>query len=583
MSWVAALKPADGGSRLVVTVEAGSAPPQQSDRESCTAVFEGRLHSGHANAADAMLETYLRGGDAALRRIDGWFTLVVWDAREQTLFAVRDPLGVQPFFYANRGDDFGASPTLDALLRSDPGRSEPNTVAMAADLLGQPRPPAETFFTGISRLPPGHILTLRSGGVRVERYWQPVWDGQTVADDEAAERLEEVLRAAVARCIEPGPAGVFLSGGLDSALVAAVTADACREHGLPAPLMLSAFFAGTEADEESTQREVAGGLGLDQLAMTADDAVEDGRVLGAAIYSAADASGPPQLLQPIYDRLTIAARGRGVSVALSGAGGDELLMPPANYARERFRALDVPALVQLGRASVRYWPGATRRSVAHSLLVRSGVRPLIVGAASGVLGRVAPARLRLLRASRAARVIPEWLVPDEGLRGAQIEQMVSDGHFLDHVLLSYVREHDYDTSRRLGVRSFAPLLEPDVVAMLLNLAPRRLIDRGEAKSLAREVLAPRLPHLTRSWPRTVYADSLWQRALRREGVSAWSALGGTPLLAELGVVEPLLLEARIHSEDAAAARREAVQVCRTLILERWMASRILGRSARRVG
>ena len=80
MSWVAALKPADGGSRLVVTVEAGSAPPQQSERESCTAVFEGRLHSGHANAADAMLETYLRGGDAALRRIDGWFTLVVWDA-----------------------------------------------------------------------------------------------------------------------------------------------------------------------------------------------------------------------------------------------------------------------------------------------------------------------------------------------------------------------------------------------------------------------------------------------------------------------------------------------------------------------
>jgi asparagine synthetase B (glutamine-hydrolysing) len=583
MSWVAALTPADGGPRLVVTVEAGSAPPQQAEREPCTVVFEGRLHSGQPNAADTVLETYLRGGDVALRRVDGWFTLLVWDAREQTLFALRDPLGVQPFFYANRGDDLRASPTVDALLRSDPTRAEANTLAIAADLLGQPRPPAETFFSGIRRLPPGHILTLRSGGVRVERYWQPVWNGQAVADDDAAERLEEVLRAAVTRCIEPGPAGVFLSGGLDSALVAAVTADACREHGRPAPLMLSAFFAGTDADEESTQREVAGGLGLEQLALTADDAVEDGRVLGAAIHLAADASRPPELLQPIYERLTIAARGRGVSVALSGAGGDELLMPPANYARERFRALDVPALVQLGRASVRYWPGATRRSVAHSLLVRSGVRPLIVGAASGVLGRVAPARLSLLRASRAARAMPEWLVPGEGLRDAQLEQVVTDGQFLDHVSLSYVREQDYDTSRRLGVRSFSPLLEPDVVAMLLNLAPRRLIDRGEAKSLAREVLAPRLPQLARSWPRTVYADSLWQQALRREGVSVWSALGGMPLLAELGVVEPQLLEARIHSGEAAAARREAVRVCRALILESWMASRILGRSARRVG
>ena len=179
--------------------------------------------------------------------------------------------------------------------------------------------------------------------------------------------------------------------------------------------------------------------------------------------------------------------------------------------------------------------------------------------------------------------MPEWLVPDESLRDAQLEQAVTDGQFLDHVSLSYVREQDHDTSRRLGVRSFSPLLEPDVVAMLLNLAPQRLIDRGEAKSLAREVLAPRLPQLARSWPRTVYADCLWQRALRREGVSAWSALGGMPLLAELGVVEPQLLEARIRSGEAAAARREAVQVCRALILERWIASRILRRLARRVG
>jgi asparagine synthetase B (glutamine-hydrolysing) len=580
MSWVAALRPGDSGSRLVVTEEAGAAAPHRRDDESCTVVFEGRLHSDHPDAAAAVLEAYLRSGEAALRSIEGWFTLVIWDAREQTLFAVRDPLGVQPFFYAHRGEEFHAAPMLDALLRSDSGMPEPNAAAIAADLLGQPHPPGETFFSGIKRLPPGHILTLQSGGVRVERYWQPVWAGPPIADDEAAERLEEVVGAAVARCIEPGPAGVFLSGGLDSALVAAVTADVCRARGRPSPLMLSALFTGTEADESATQREVAGGLGLEQLAMTAEDAIEDGKVLGAAIRLAADASGPPELLQPLYDRLAVAAKGRGVAVALSGAGGDELLMPPANYARERFRALDVPALVRLGRASVRYWPGATRRSVARSLLFRSGLRPLIVGATAGVLGRVAPGRLRLLRASRAARTIPDWLVPDESLHTAQIEQAVTERRLLEDVSLSYVREHAYDTCRRLGVASFAPLLEPDVVAMLLNLAPGRLIDRGEAKRLAREVLAPRLPQLARSWPPTVYADCLWQRALRREGMSAWSGLGGMPRLAELGIIQPQLLGARIHSGQAATDRREAVQVCRALILEMWIASRILRRSAR---
>jgi asparagine synthetase B (glutamine-hydrolysing) len=486
---------------------------------------------------------------------------------------------VQPLFYATPGSGFRAAPTLDALLRSDSGTPEPNTAAMAADLLGRPYPADQTFFSGIRRLPPGHILTWHSGGVRVERYWQPVWDGPPIPDDEAARRLEEVLRAAVARCIEAGPASVFLSGGLDSALVAAVTADVCREQGRPSPLTLSALFTGTEADESSTQREVAGGLGLEQLAMTAEDAVEDGRVLGAAIGLAADASRPPELLQPIYDGLAVAAKGRGVEVALSGAGGDELLMPSANYARQRFRALDVPALVRLGRASVRYWPGATRRSVARSLLFKSGLRPLIVGATAGVLGRVAPARLRLLRAARFARTIPDWLVPDESLRAAQIERDVTERRLLDDVSLSYVREHAHDTSRRLGVASSAPLLEPDVVALLLNLAPGRLIDRGEAKRLARELLAPRLPQLARSWPETVYADSLWQQALRREGVSAWSGLGGMPRLAELGIVEPELLRARIHSGQAAIDRKEAVQVCRALILEMWIASRILRRSA----
>jgi asparagine synthetase B (glutamine-hydrolysing) len=579
MSWVAALRPGESGKRLVVTVEDRTAGLQQRVDESCAVVFEGRLHAGQGEGAAAVLQAYLQGGEAALRHIDGWFTLVVWDSRVETLFAVRDPLGVQPLFYATSDGEFHVAPTLDALLRSGARTPEPNAAAIAADLLGRPHPPGETFYSGIRRLPPGHILTLDSGGVRVERYWQPVRDEPPMADGEAAERLEYVLRGAVSRCIEPGPAGVFLSGGLDSALVAAVTSDVCRERGQPSPLALSALFTGTEADESATQREVAGALGLEQLAMAADDAVEDGRVLGAAISLAAEASGPPELLQPVYDRLAVAAKGRGIEVALSGAGGDELLMPPAGYARERFRALDVPALMRLGRASVRYWPGATRRSVTRSLLFRSGLRPLIVSATAGLLGRVAPARLSSLRAARAARTIPNWLMPDQSLRAAQIEQVVTERQLLEDVSLSYVREHAYDTSRRLGVASFAPLLEPDVVALLLNLAPTRLIDRGEAKRLAREVLAPRLPQLAGSWPRTVYADCLWQEALRREGVGAWSGLGGTPRLAELGIVEPELLGARIHSGQAATDRKEAVQVCRTLILEMWISSRILRRSA----
>jgi asparagine synthetase B (glutamine-hydrolysing) len=584
MSWVSALEFVEGAPRLVVDAETGSAAPQRAERDACAVVFEGRLHSGQANAAEAVLDAYLAGGQAALRRLDGWFTLVVWDERDETLRALRDPLGTQPLFYVHSGRELSVAPAMEALLRSDPSAHDPNALAIATHLLGSPRAPDETFFSGVSRLPPGHMLTLRTGAVRVERYWHPAWNGGPVDDEQTAARFEEVLRGAVTRCLVPGPAAVFLSGGLDSALVAAISADVCRDHGRPLPLALSALFTGTEADEGPTQRAVARSLALEQLTTTTEQAVDGGRVLGAALELAEEAATPPELLQPIYERLALAGKSRGVAIALSGAGGDEVLMPPAAFAGELFRAFDVPTLVRLGRASLGYSPAATRGSVARTLLGTWGIRPLVVAA----LRRLAPKRLRVAKEARTARMIPPWLVPEGELRGRTVDHLVDnpsgDGthSFIDDVTLSYVRESGYDAQRRLGVQISAPLLEPDVVAFLGSIGPKRLIEHGEAKALAREVLASRLPRLVHSWPRAVYADSLWQGALRREGADAWSSLGGTPLLAGLGIVDHGLLGRRIGSAPTQIPRGEAVQVCRALILERWLRSRILGASAREV-
>jgi asparagine synthetase B (glutamine-hydrolysing) len=570
LSWVASLDRYEGVARLVVTVDEPSTAPERLDRDGCTIILDGRVDG----EAEAVLRAYLRDGEHALRGLAGWFTLVVWDARAEVLFVVRDPLGIQSVFYASLTSEFRVSPTRDALLRSGVP-AEPNAPAIAAYLMGYPPSAGETFFTAISRLPPGHMLTLRSAAARVERYWDPSQEVRPAANEDAAARLEELLRAAVGRCLAIGQAGVFLSGGLDSALVAAIAADLCREHGSPPPLALTILFTGTDVDEEPTQRAVASGLALEQVAMTPQEAVGRDRVLLAALELAADSSSPPELLQPIYDRLTLVARERGFAVLLSGAGGDEVLMPPPTYASERFCSLDVPTLAQLGRASLDYWPGATRRSVVRSLVIRRGVRPLLVAGAAAILGRVAPDRLRRLREVRAARLTPEWLVPDPKLRSAAISRRSRPARFLDDVSLSYVGEQAYETRRRLRVHTLAPLLDPDVVAFLSSLEPRRLIARGKAKALAREVLVSRLPHMAWSWPRTVYADSLWRQALVREGAHAWSALGGAPTLAELGIVDPTLLGARVCSHGTSIPRREVAQACRALILEKWMRSHIL--------
>jgi asparagine synthetase B (glutamine-hydrolysing) len=565
--------------------------PLRAERASCTVLFDGRLHSsvhgGSANSAETVLDGYLRDGEAALRRLDGRFTLVVWDGRNETLLALRDPLGTQPLFYSNIDGELRVSPTVGSLLRAN----EPNALAIAAHIVGTPRPIEETFFNGISRLAPGHILQARLGTVQVQRYWEPVWEA-TAPAKETADKLEELLRDAVGRSLEPGPVSVFLSGGLDSALVAAIARDVCREQGRRAPLMLSILFTGTAADEEPTQRAVAEGLGLEQLTMTIDEAVEGGLILRAALELAGVASAPPTLLTPVYDALAVAARSRGFMAELNGAGGDELLMPPPAYAGELFRSLDFAGLAQVARTWLGYWPWATPRSVAHSLLVTWGIRPLAVAVAAESLSRVAPQRLDGLRAARVAAAIPGWLAPDRELRGHLTDHLVANASswrtvaelvrsadsLLEDVSLSEMHEDLYDRRRRLGFDSFAPLLDPAIVAFLSNVPPRRLIANHEAKALARELLAARLPSLAHSWPRTVYADSLWKRAFDREGATAWAALGGTPRLAEAGIVDQPLLRSRIGSGQA--SRREIGQVCRALILERWLESRIIPRSSR---
>src|SRR5207244_1086079 len=94
---------------------------------------------------------------------------------------------------------------------------------------------------------------------------------------------------------------------------------------------------------------------------------------------------------------------------------------------------------------------------------------------------------------------------------------------LAHGNLSGFMEQAFADRRRLDVHVSMPLLDADVTAFLYRLPPALLIRGGTAKSPAREILGPRLPGLARTWPRTVYGDSLWQSVMTSEGPAAWRA------------------------------------------------------------
>ena len=148
--------------------------------------------------------------------------------------------------------------------------------------------PRRTFYARIERVPPGHVLTGAPEGVGLRRYWRP---GQTSSDitltgENAVERFGELLDQAVERCASVGPLGVFLSGGVDSAMVAASAAGVSRANAQPDPIALSLVYPHPEANEERTQRRVAEQLGVSHQVVPLLETVGEEGLLTAALHLA---------------------------------------------------------------------------------------------------------------------------------------------------------------------------------------------------------------------------------------------------------------------------------------------------------
>ena len=209
------------------------------------------------------------GPDATRHDDDGTTTLAAgratapskaeWSPSTRTLRLVRDRTGRHPLFYARVGPTLVASTDLRALLR-EPGVSRaPSAVVVAEWLLERNGRPEETLIDAVRRVPAGHVLTLADGQPEnVHREWKPPETG--TFPGEASARFGATLEEAVGGVLD-GPAAVFLSGGIDSAAVAAAAATVSSARGLPPPLALCADIEGSS--EATTQRAVADALGLE--------------------------------------------------------------------------------------------------------------------------------------------------------------------------------------------------------------------------------------------------------------------------------------------------------------------------------
>src|SRR4029453_1027880 len=134
-----------------------------------------------------------------------------------------------------------------------------NRAALADHLCYRWPDPQETFYESVRRVPAGSCVTIACGRVSVARYWNPIPDDRPMdwLDASEVDQFGDLLNQAVDRCLSTGPAGIFLSGGLDSISVAAVASDRARHLAQPAPVALSLGFPHPECDERLVQTAVA--------------------------------------------------------------------------------------------------------------------------------------------------------------------------------------------------------------------------------------------------------------------------------------------------------------------------------------
>jgi asparagine synthase (glutamine-hydrolysing) len=600
-TWVAQIGPTDGnGAAPTLELISSRGAVGNAEVGPYRAVFDGVLHNrselertletppGSDDAA-LVLAACERWGIEALQQIKGIFALAVWESGTGFGFLARDPLGIYPLFYVEAGDRTLISTSIDALLESDGVSTALNRAALADHLCHVWPRREETYFEAVKRVPPGHALVLDRGGAQLHRHWDPAPPGDEIdwVTEDELEHFHELFDQAVNRCLALGPAGIFLSGGLDSVSIAGAALDNCRAQGLPEPLALSVVFPHPECNEEDAQRAIAGQLGLDQVFVNLNDAVGDKGLLLSACDGQADRAAPMlNYYAAPYLQLSRDARKRGCTTILTGDGGDEWLTVTPLYATDLIRAGDVRGLIRHA-SSIRRSFNLSAPRVWHNALWRFGAKQILKETAGSTLGRFAPGVLDTYRRRVVRKGIPQWVAPDSLLRQELEHRGVegwpeppTDGRYraelrlsLDHALVSMEMEEKFENTRRTGTRMLAPFFDAELVHFLYRVPPDLLDRGGRAKGLVRDEVARRFPDLGFERHKKISALSFAREVALEQGRRAWSEVGGVPALSELGVVDAASCERELQT-ILAGRERDAFRIWDVLNLESWTRSRL---------
>ena len=540
-----------GLTRLAIVAPESEADVASGDSGRVRAVMNGEIYNhlhlrgalrieGHAVAGPTdtwvIPPLYQREGAEFPKRLDGQFAIALWDTAERRLVLARDRAGEKPLFFTrlSGGWAFASEPGALTLL---PGVSrEPSAEALSRYLYHGFFAGSDSAYAALRQLPPAHVMTFDANGEHLRRYWRP-WDpGARPAPppeiaDAPARSLAELERAVASRVPDEVPFGVFLSGGVDSGLVATLAARTVR-HPFPT---FSLRLPHQGYDESGYAAEVAARIGSQHHVLTMDVA-EGAEALERYASHNDQPLGDPSLL-PTWALARLAAR--HVPVVLTGEGGDELFAGYPTYIGHGYaaRAARIPHAVRAAAIAL----ARRLRPAHHHVTVPFLLERFLTAAdlpaferhwawfgtasASESLAFLAPALRATVNQhaplSHLARV--ESDLTRAGVMRAGEEppleayQMLDFELFLPGALLTKVDR----AAMAHGVESRAPFLEESLIRFALSLPAEAKLRGRTTKWALKQAARGLLPDAVRSRRKQGFSPpfSAWARGPLRAEVS----------------------------------------------------------------
>jgi asparagine synthase (glutamine-hydrolysing) len=274
-----------------------------------------RTHSD----TEVILAGYIQWGGACLDYLRGMFTIAIWDKEDRSLFLARDRMGVKPLYFYQDDEQFIFASEIRAILTVKPGKKELDPSAIAEyfryQSIGFPFSPVK----GIHQMEAGSWMRIQDGIVSRERYWDPI-SNRDVFDLTDKKQVEEKVKALMLqsvqrRLVSDVPVAAFLSGGIDSSAIVGLMVEA----GDPSPKTFTISFDEKEFDESEYAEIVAKKFHTDHTRIHLKP-----ELMLEELTHALDAMDIPTGDGINNYVVSKAIHQRGIRVALSGVGGDEL-------------------------------------------------------------------------------------------------------------------------------------------------------------------------------------------------------------------------------------------------------------------